>query len=136
MMDAAVQEVATVLRLRHRIIGEDDFTVTSQQETIETLRETTNSFVIFLGAIAGISLLVGGIGIMNIMLVSVTERTREIGIRKAMGAKRRGDPVPVRFRSDPAESGWRGRRSVTGSGAILAAQWQRPAGGSAHSDGL
>ena len=89
MMDAAVQEVATVLRLRHRIIGEDDFTVTSQQETIETLRETTNSFVIFLGAIASISLLVGGIGIMNIMLVSVTERTREIGIRKAMGAKRR-----------------------------------------------
>jgi putative ABC transport system permease protein len=88
-MDAAIQEVATVLRLRHRIIGEDDFTITSQQETIETLQETTNSFVMFLGAIAGISLLVGGIGIMNIMLVSVTERTREIGIRKAMGAKRR-----------------------------------------------
>jgi putative ABC transport system permease protein len=89
VMDAAIQEVATVLRLRHRIIGEDDFTITSQQETIETLQETTNSFVMFLGAIAGISLLVGGIGIMNIMLVSVTERTREIGIRKAMGAKRR-----------------------------------------------
>ena len=53
------------------------------------MQETTNTFVVFLGAIAGISLLVGGIGIMNIMLVSVTERTREIGIRKAMGAKRR-----------------------------------------------
>ena len=78
-MDNAVQEIATVLRLRHRITGEDDFTISSQQET----------FVIFLGASAGISLLVGGIGIMNIMLVSVTERTREIGIRKAMGAKRR-----------------------------------------------
>ena len=88
-MDSAIQEIATVLRLRHRITNEDDFTITSQQETIETLEETTNTFVVFLGAIAGISLLVGGIGIMNIMLVSVTERTREIGIRKAMGAKRR-----------------------------------------------
>ena len=88
-MDSALAEVATILRLRHRITGEDDFTVTSQQETIEALEEATNAFVFFLGAIAGISLLVGGIGIMNIMLVSVTERTREIGIRKAMGAKRR-----------------------------------------------
>jgi putative ABC transport system permease protein len=81
--------VATVLRLRHRITGDDDFSITSQQQTIETLQETTGTFVVFLGAIAGISLLVGGIGIMNIMLVSVTERTREIGIRKAMGAKYR-----------------------------------------------
>ena len=89
VMDAAIQEIATTLRLRHRITGEDDFTITSQQETIETLEETTDTFVVFLGAIASISLLVGGIGIMNIMLVSVTERTREIGIRKAMGAKRR-----------------------------------------------
>ena len=89
VMDAALQEVATVLRLRHRITREDDFSITNQQETIEALQEATNSFVIFLGTIAGISLLVGGIGIMNIMLVSVTERTREIGIRKAMGAKRR-----------------------------------------------
>jgi len=88
-MEEAVDEVATVLRFRHRITGEDDFTVNSQQDTIETLEETTNTFIVFLGAIAGISLLVGGIGIMNIMLVSVTERTREIGIRKAMGAKRR-----------------------------------------------
>ncbi len=87
--DQAIIEISTVLRLRHRITEDDDFTISSQQETIETLEETTNTFVIFLGAIAGISLLVGGIGIMNIMLVSVTERTREIGIRKAMGAKRR-----------------------------------------------
>jgi putative ABC transport system permease protein len=89
LMDTAITEISTLLRLRHRITDEDDFTVTSQQETIDTLRQTTETFVVFLGAIAGISLLVGGIGIMNIMLVSVTERTREIGIRKAMGAKRR-----------------------------------------------
>ena len=86
-MDQAVQEIATVLRLRHRIPDEDDYSITSQEETIETLTETQETFAIFLGAIAGISLLVGGIGIMNIMMVSVTERTREIGIRKAMGAK-------------------------------------------------
>lgn len=88
-VDQAIEETSGVLRLRHRITGQDDFLVTSQQETIETLQQATNTFVVFLGAIAGISLLVGGIGIMNIMLVSVTERTREIGIRKAMGAKRR-----------------------------------------------
>ncbi len=88
-VDQAVQEVATVLRLRHRITREDDFVITSQQDTVEALTETTDTFIMFLGSIAGISLLVGGIGIMNIMLVSVTERTREIGIRKAVGAKRR-----------------------------------------------
>ena len=86
-LDDAVQQIATQLRLRHRITGDDDFTITSQEETIEALEETQETFVVFLGAIAGISLLVGGIGIMNIMMVSVTERTREIGIRKAMGAK-------------------------------------------------
>ena len=88
-MDDAVQQIATVLRLHHRITGDDDLTITNQQDTIEALEETTETFVVFLGAIASISLLVGGIGVMNIMLVSVTERTREIGLRKAMGAKRR-----------------------------------------------
>ncbi len=97
-IDQAVREVATTLRLRHRITEEDDFTITSQQDTVNTLQETTDTFVVFLASIAGISLLVGGIGIMNIMLVSVTERTREIGIRKAMGAKRRD--ILVQFVSE------------------------------------
>jgi putative ABC transport system permease protein len=89
-VDAAIQQVSAILRQRHRIVvGDDDFTVTSQQDTITALQQSTQVWVVFLGAIAGISLLVGGIGIMNIMLVSVTERTREIGIRKAVGAKRR-----------------------------------------------
>ena len=88
-MDAAQRQVETILQLRHRITAENDFYVRNQQDIIETLEEATEVFIIFLAAIAGISLLVGGIGIMNIMLVSVTERTREIGIRKAVGAKRR-----------------------------------------------
>ena len=87
--DAAIEQITAILRQRHKITGDDDFTISSQQETIDTLKASTQVWVLFLGAIAGISLLVGGIGIMNIMLVSVTERTREIGIRKAVGAKKR-----------------------------------------------
>ena len=88
-VDQTIEEVTDILRLRHRITDVDDFTVTSLQQTIQSVQQATNVFVVFLGSVAGISLLVGGIGIMNIMLVTVTERTREIGIRKAMGAKRR-----------------------------------------------
>jgi putative ABC transport system permease protein len=85
---AAVQAIGDLLRERHRV-AQDDFTVRSQQDLISSLNQITGLMTLFLGSIAGISLLVGGIGIMNIMLVSVTERTREIGIRKAIGAKRR-----------------------------------------------
>jgi putative ABC transport system permease protein len=88
----AVQEaISDTLRKRHRIQpgAPDDFGIFNQADIIETFTKTSETFTVLLGGIASISLLVGGIGIMNIMLVTVTERTREIGIRKAIGAKER-----------------------------------------------
>ena len=115
--EAATAEITSILRDRHGIgLGEDDdFSISSQEEMISTLNESTEVFVILLAAIAGISLLVGGIGVMNIMLVSVTERTREIGIRKALGAKRRD--ILLQFLIEAASM------SLIGGGIGVLAGW-------------
>lgn len=86
---AAEFQITNLLRLRHKIIAEDDFTVQTQKDILNIVGTITGGLTAMLAAIAAISLLVGGIGIMNIMLVSVTERTHEIGLRKAIGASQR-----------------------------------------------
>ena len=87
-MDKVQAEIEMLMRQRHKIVGdkEDDFTVRNLTSIMETMTSTTTMLTLLLASVAGISLLVGGIGIMNIMMVSVTERTKEIGIRKALGA--------------------------------------------------
>ena len=96
-VETVMEELSALLRQRHRIRdgAEDDFHVRSQQEIMEMATSTAQTMTLLLAAIAGVSLLVGGIGIMNIMLVSVTERTREIGVRMAVGA--RGGDILLQF---------------------------------------
>jgi putative ABC transport system permease protein len=88
-INAAEFQIANLLRRRHQIIDEDDFTITNQKSMLQIVSNITGGLTILLTAIAGISLFVGGIGVMNIMLVSVTERTQEIGLHKAVGATER-----------------------------------------------
>ena len=89
--DEAIEEISQILRTNHRLkdTDEDDFSIRSQQELSSMMSSTTDTMTVLLAVVAGISLLVGGIGIMNIMYVSVTERTREIGLRMSIGAKGR-----------------------------------------------
>jgi len=94
-MDEAVEQIRAVLRKRHHVLYEDDFTIVGQNDISDAANQIIGIFTAFLGGVAAISLIVGGIGIMNIMLVSVTERTREIGIRKAVGATR--EDILVQF---------------------------------------
>ena len=110
-MTDTTADVTNVLLQRHKISDPTvaDFTVTNQNDTLAALGAVTGTFTLLLGAIGGISLLVGGIGIMNIMLVSVTERTREIGIRKAVGARRQDIMVQFLIES----------MALTGIGGIL-----------------
>ncbi len=98
-MDNVSQQVTLLLANRHGVSTDAlDFTITSQDDIIETQESTTASFRTLLSWVAGVSLIVGGIGIMNIMLVSVTERTREIGLRQAVGATPRD--IQMQFLSE------------------------------------
>jgi putative ABC transport system permease protein len=115
-IQATKNEISEILRQRHRVTpGNEDFSVLTQEDMIATLTSVTGVMTIFLGAIAGISLLVGGIGIMNIMIVAVTERTREIGIRKAVGAKSRD--ILLQFLIESATMSFSG--AIIGYGAGL-----------------
>ena len=126
----AMVQVEDILRREHRIpLGRDnDFNISDSQQFLQTQQETTQTFTMLLAAIAGVSLLVGGIGIMNIMLVSVTERTKEIGVRKALGATK--NAVLLQFLLEATTlclvGGILGVAAAYGTSRVLAdvAQWQ------------
>jgi putative ABC transport system permease protein len=112
-LDEVSADITRLLRERHKLADgeDDDFMVRTQTEMTSMLTSTTDTMTYLLAGIAAVSLIVGGIGIMNIMLVSVTERTREIGLRLAVGA--RDVDVLTQFSSKPASSAWPEERSVS-----------------------
>ena len=118
LLNPVQQQIIELLRQRHRITPgkDDDFTVRNQQEIAEMATAQSKTMTLLLGAIAAVSLIVGGIGIMNIMLVSVTERTREIGIRMAIGA--RGGDILLQFLTEAVTLGVSG--GIVGVGAGIA----------------
>jgi putative ABC transport system permease protein len=120
-MNTAREEISALLRGRHKLAenADNDFSVMSQEDILATAQSVTGVLTILLASIAGISLVVGGIGIMNIMLVSVTERTREIGIRKALGARRRD--ILSQFLTEAIILSAAGGLLGWGLGAVLAA---------------
>jgi putative ABC transport system permease protein len=130
-IEAAQQQIISLFRQRHNIRPgrDDDFTVRTQQEIAEAATATSNVMALLLGAIAGVSLVVGGIGIMNIMLVSVTERTREIGVRMAVGA--RGSDILTQFLIEAISlssvGGLLGIVIGIAAAKIMAATWSWPA---------
>jgi putative ABC transport system permease protein len=118
-IDPAIEQVTTLLRQRHNLTYQDNnFTMVTQEDLVASFVTITSSITAFLGAIAAISLLVGGVGIMNIMLVSVTERTREIGLRKAVGARRQD--ILVQFLTEATVLSLLGGLLGTGLGFVLA----------------
>jgi len=127
-MDEAVAELTDLLRVSHRLQAseEDDFDVNTQTEIVERATEVTETLTLLLGAVAGVSLIVGGIGIMNIMLVSVTERTREIGLRLSLGA--RGHDILSQFIVEAVCLSLVGGALGVGVGLGIAAGLERLAG--------
>ena len=122
-MSAAQEEATALLLARHRV-DQPDFSIISQADILGALTQVTTTFTIFLASIAGISLLVGGIGIMNMMLTAVTERTREIGLRKAIGARKKD--ITLQFLAEAVMLTFLGGAAGIGLGwliAILASQF-------------
>lgn len=124
VVDRAEKEIVALLRQRHRLgVKNDDFTVQNQATLLETERETTRSLTWLIGSVAAISLLVGGVGILAVMLMSVRERTREIGLRRAVGARRRDIRTQFLFES-ALLAGIGGVLGVVGGvGAALGVPW-------------
>ena len=127
-LPSAMAEIQASIRRSHktRLGAPDDFRIRNRAELLSTLSETTATFTMLLAGIAGVSLLVGGIGIMNIMLVSVTERTREIGVRKALGATRTN--ILLQFLTESVVLCLIGGAIGIGAGMIGAAQFSRVMG--------